>query len=195
MLQASLERANIPVKRIAFPDRTTPVGELIDSYLRGEINFKRETIHLLFSANRWELDNRIVALLKAGTIVILDRYVYSGWAYGIARGLDPEWAMHSDAGLHMPHIVLYMHADMDIISSRLPATTETTEDLEILKAVIKLFDQMAANDTSVPWASFDASKDADIIATQVQSALCARMWHAESPCTQTCLSRPWWAAR
>jgi len=195
LLEVSLKRADVLVARIAFPDRSTPVGQLIDRYLRGEIELNLEAVQLLFSANRWELDKHIVSLLEAGTIVILDRYVYSGWTYGIARGLDSEWAMHSDAGLHMPHIVLYMRADMDVIKSRLPAVMETTEDPAILKTVIELFDRLAATDTSVTWASFDASRDADIIAAQVQSALCANMWHAESPCTQTCFMQPWWAAR
>lgn len=38
-------------------DRTTPVGELIDRYLRKEVDLAGEdgrAIHLLFSANRWE---------------------------------------------------------------------------------------------------------------------------------------------
>lgn len=38
-------------------DRTTPVGQLIDRYLRKEIELgddQGKAIHLLFSANRWE---------------------------------------------------------------------------------------------------------------------------------------------
>lgn len=36
-------------------DRSTPIGKLIDSYLRSEIEVDDHAIHLLFSANRWEL--------------------------------------------------------------------------------------------------------------------------------------------
>lgn len=36
-------------------DRTTPIGKLIDSYLRSESEMDDRAIHLLFSANRWEL--------------------------------------------------------------------------------------------------------------------------------------------
>lgn len=35
-------------------DRTTPIGQMIDAYLRGETETEDHVIHLLFSANRWE---------------------------------------------------------------------------------------------------------------------------------------------
>lgn len=35
-------------------DRTTPIGKMIDSYLKGETEVEDHVIHLLFSANRWE---------------------------------------------------------------------------------------------------------------------------------------------
>jgi len=35
-------------------DRTTPIGKMIDNYLRGEAEQEDHVIHLLFSANRWE---------------------------------------------------------------------------------------------------------------------------------------------
>lgn len=37
-----------------FPDRTTCVGQMISSYLSNESQLDDRTIHLLFSANRWE---------------------------------------------------------------------------------------------------------------------------------------------
>jgi len=39
---------------IDFPMRTTPIGTLVDAYLRKQTPFADEAIHLLFSANRWE---------------------------------------------------------------------------------------------------------------------------------------------
>lgn len=37
-----------------FPDRTTSVGQMISSYLSNRSELDDRTIHLLFSANRWE---------------------------------------------------------------------------------------------------------------------------------------------
>ena len=36
-------------------DRTTAIGKMIDAYLKGEASQEDHVIHLLFSANRWEL--------------------------------------------------------------------------------------------------------------------------------------------
>ena len=35
-------------------DRSTPIGQMIDSYLKGQAEIEDHVIHLLFSANRWE---------------------------------------------------------------------------------------------------------------------------------------------
>lgn len=35
-------------------DRTTPIGQMINSYLSGRSDQEDHVIHLLFSANRWE---------------------------------------------------------------------------------------------------------------------------------------------
>ncbi|KAJ3472059.1 hypothetical protein NLG97_g11323 [Lecanicillium saksenae] len=43
-----------PVKLMRFPDRTTQIGQMIDSYLRSAVPMDDHAIHLLFSANRWE---------------------------------------------------------------------------------------------------------------------------------------------
>ncbi|XP_021749886.1 thymidylate kinase-like [Chenopodium quinoa] len=37
-----------------FPDRNTAVGQMISAYLSNQSNLDDHTIHLLFSANRWE---------------------------------------------------------------------------------------------------------------------------------------------
>jgi dTMP kinase len=36
-------------------DRTTPIGKMIDAYLRSESELDDRAIHLLFTTNRWEL--------------------------------------------------------------------------------------------------------------------------------------------
>jgi dTMP kinase len=37
-----------------IPDRTTPIGKMINNYLSGATDAEDHVIHLLFSANRWE---------------------------------------------------------------------------------------------------------------------------------------------
>jgi len=35
-------------------DRATPIGQMIDGYLKSQVDMDDHVIHLLFSANRWE---------------------------------------------------------------------------------------------------------------------------------------------
>lgn len=69
-----------------FPDRTTKVGDLINAFLTNKQDFSDETIHLLFTLNRWESKQKMEALLMSGTTLIVDRYSYSGVAYSAAKG-------------------------------------------------------------------------------------------------------------
>ena len=68
-----------------FPDRTTGIGSILNSYLTCAKELDDHAVHLLFSANRWELEQKIVSTLKAGNHVIIDRYAYSGVAFSAAK--------------------------------------------------------------------------------------------------------------
>lgn len=59
-LVKNLERLGYSAELWRFPDRTTSVGKMISSYLSNESQLDDHTIHLLFSANRWE--KRLVVL-------------------------------------------------------------------------------------------------------------------------------------
>ena len=93
---------------IRFPDRTSSIGQLINSYLASTTNMNDQTIHLLFSANRWEASQGLEAKLAAGTTLICDRYAYSGVAFSSAKGLDLEWCKKCDEGLPAPDCIIYL---------------------------------------------------------------------------------------
>ena len=44
----------VAVERWCFPDRTTAIGKMINSYLTSQSEIDDAAVHLLFSANRWE---------------------------------------------------------------------------------------------------------------------------------------------
>lgn len=68
-----------------FPDRTTNIGTIINSYLGCKKELEDHVVHLLFSANRWELQKEILETLESGTSVCIDRYAYSGVAFSAAK--------------------------------------------------------------------------------------------------------------
>jgi len=103
------ERIRKPVQYYRFPDRTTPIGQLINEFLVSSKRVDNRSMHLLFSANRWELDKQMRNHINQGTTVIVDRYSYSGVAYSSAkRNLDLDWCCQTENGLPKPDLVIYL---------------------------------------------------------------------------------------
>lgn len=102
---------NQPTVCMNFPDRTTPIGKMINEFLNNHTELSNEAIHLLFSANRWEKMKLISETLEAGTHIICDRYWYSGVAYSVAKGMDFEWCQWPDKGLINPDLIIYLRAN------------------------------------------------------------------------------------
>ena len=84
-LVEKLNREGKSAKMMRFPDRTTGIGSIINSYLTCAKELDDHAVHLLFSANRWELEQEILKTLQEGTNVIIDRYAYSGVAFSAAK--------------------------------------------------------------------------------------------------------------
>lgn len=98
---------------VKFPERTTPVGQLINKYLTDKsFQLPDQSIHLLFSANRWEFSQKLQKILLSGKHVIMDRYVYSGLAYSLAKGItgmDFNWCLQPDKGLIRPDLLFFLY--------------------------------------------------------------------------------------
>jgi dTMP kinase len=69
MLAHSLAQSSLS-ELIRFPDRTSSIGHLINAYLASAANMNDQTIHLLFSANRWEASQGLEAKLKSGVNLV-----------------------------------------------------------------------------------------------------------------------------
>ncbi|EJW01855.1 thymidylate kinase [Edhazardia aedis USNM 41457] len=90
----------------SFPNRDSITGKVIDKYLNKKIQLNPQTIHLLFSANRWE-EVQVYKDLK-NKIIICDRYFLSGIAYTAAKGINLEWAKAPDMGLPVPDLIVFL---------------------------------------------------------------------------------------
>jgi len=102
LLMERLREAGIPGEMISFPDYTTPIGKELDFYLKGKRVYPPQTRHLLFAANRWERKRDIESWLEKGKVVLANRYVASGVAYGMAHGLEKGWLWNLEEGLPRP---------------------------------------------------------------------------------------------
>lgn len=65
------------------------------------------------------LENQIIPALKAGFIVLSDRYFFSVIARDIVRGADPDRARSIYGFALKPDIVIYMRSDVESLVARL----------------------------------------------------------------------------
>lgn len=140
-LVARLKEEDEHVMLIRFPDRSTEIGKIIDSHLAGRVELSGQAIHLLFSANRWELESKIVSTINSGVSVCADRYVYSGVAYSAAKpGLDIGWCKQADRGLPCPDIVCFLETQDETPISRAQYGKERYESPDFQQRVKSNFE-------------------------------------------------------
>src|ERR1700736_952603 len=64
------------------------------------------------------LENEIIPALRAGFVVLIDRYIFSIMARAIARGEDRRWIEQVAGFALVPHAVYYLRADVKHLVSR-----------------------------------------------------------------------------
>ena len=64
------------------------------------------------------LENEIIPALRAGFVVLTDRYIFSIMARAIARGEARAWIEHTTGFAIVPHLVLYLRADVKDLITR-----------------------------------------------------------------------------
>ncbi|XP_022669447.1 thymidylate kinase-like isoform X4 [Varroa jacobsoni] len=143
-----------------FPDRTTPLGKVIGDYLLNATDMDDRSIHLLFSANRWEKRAEMLDKLKKGITLVIDRYAFSGVAFSSAKpGLSIEWCRQPDVGLPKPDLVCFLHASQEVLKTRGGYGTERYE-YENFQAVVAERYLELVDDT---WVLVDATSTTDDI--------------------------------
>lgn len=146
-----------------FPDRTTKVGKLIDSYLKDNEDLDDNVLHLLFSANRWEKVNELNAALDNGKTVIVDRYAFSGVAYSAAKGINDDWCKGADAGLPAPDLVVYLDLPYEAAVIRGAFGAERYEREAMQRAVAVQFRKLH----NERWRIVDADAEEDEVYARV----------------------------
>ncbi|KAJ5735796.1 uncharacterized protein N7483_000921 [Penicillium malachiteum] len=172
MLRDYISEQGNAVKYIRFPDRTTPIGQLIDSYLRGSANQDDHSIHLLFSANRWEVAKSIEQDIASGITVIVDRYSYSGAVYSAAKAnptLSLEWAWQPELGLPRPDICLFLSISAEEAAKRGGYGAERYENEAMQTRVRELFRTLFGRQEDIE--IIDAGKTLDEVSRDIQSAV------------------------
>lgn len=154
-----------------FPDRTTPVGRLIDAHLKnqwtavhtnggssllGDDSLKTDALMFqgLQLANRTEVMPDILASLRTGKSVVCDRYWGSGFAYGAADGLDKEYLIRIHRLLPEPALNVLIDVDVDTAIARMASRGVAKEryegNREFMKTVADNYRDLWARKKSDP---------------------------------------------
>jgi len=169
-LLGRLQAASKSVQLLKFPDRSTPIGQLIDSYLRNQSDMDDHTIHLLFSANRWEISPRIKSLLDSGTTIVCDRYAFSGIAFSASKALlqkasstsSPltyEWCRAPDVSLPAPDLTIFLDISPEqAAKQREGYGEERYEKLEMQARVREVFGRIGGEMDAEKWVMIDAGR-------------------------------------
>ncbi|XP_006658027.2 thymidylate kinase isoform X1 [Oryza brachyantha] len=147
-----------------FPDRSTSVGQMISAYLANESELDDRTVHLLFSANRWEKRASMERKLLGGTTLIVDRYSYSGVAFSAAKGLDIEWCKAPEIGLVAPDLVVYLDVQPEKAAERGDYGAERYEKIEFQKKVGEHYHSLRDS----TWKVVDASLPMEVVEEQLR---------------------------
>jgi dTMP kinase len=131
------------------------------------------------------LENEIVPALRAGFVVLTDRYIFSIIARAIARGEDPSWIEHVTDFALIPHAVYYLRTRVNDLVSRVIRGRgafdywESGMDMRFgsnmydsfvryQTGLIRTLDQLA---TKYGFVTLDASKPMDLIFAELQSRI------------------------
>jgi dTMP kinase len=160
-------------EHFCFPGRLTPVGKMLDSYLRGTQNLDDHAVHLLFSANRWEKASDILRAVAEGKHVVVDRYAFSGVAFSAAKeGMDMEWCKQPDRGLPKPDLVCFLDVSPEVAKTRGGFGEERYEVADFQKRVRCNYNRLMDDS----WTQIDTSHlTLDEVFDQVQKLIVAKL--------------------
>ena len=130
------------------------------------------------------LENEIVPALRAGFIVLTDRYIYSLMARAIVRGMDPTWIRSIYSVALVPDAVFYLRIGIDqllprVVFSRGFDYWESGMDLypghdmydsfcKYQGALLSEFDQLGEE---YKFETADASTDADAVCVHLKKRI------------------------
>jgi len=95
-------------------------------------------------ADRWE--NRILPMLKAGVIVLADRYAFTAFGRDVARRVDRKWVRNLYAFAMQPDIALYFRVPLEIAVQRITSARaklkyyEAGMDLNLSESRVESFE-------------------------------------------------------
>jgi len=117
LLRNWLERRGFPTVNVGLK-RSMLVSRELEAAMQGNILGTR-TLSLFYATDfADQLENRILPALRAGFIVLADRYIYTLMARAIVRGIEPDWIQEVYSIALVPDAVFYIAVTPEILVER-----------------------------------------------------------------------------
>ena len=98
--------------------RSPLMGDAIDEAKSGH-TLNVNTFSLLYAADFADrLEHEVIPALKAGFIVLADRYIYTAFARSMVRGADSQWIRKIFGFALVPDAIFYMHVQIEDLIPR-----------------------------------------------------------------------------
>ena len=82
------------------------------------------TFSLLYASDFADrLENIIIPALKAGMVVLTDRYTYTAFSRDVVRGVDPGWIRRLYNFAPQPDLTFYLKMPVDVLLKRIIGTS------------------------------------------------------------------------
>jgi len=160
-LLAKMRGMGRKARTLDFPDYQTPIGRMIRSFLEGETSLTPATRQLLYAANRFERSGDIEAWLAAGDIVISDRYIPAGLAYGLALGLDLDWMRQVERIIPQPAWVLWIDISVETSRQRTGGRDRYERDIQFLEVCREAYLSLSQSESH--WHRLDGERSPEEI--------------------------------
>jgi dTMP kinase len=103
-----IEEKGYAVARVGLK-RSQLVGEALDAAKQGNV-LSSQTMALFYATDFYDqLENRILPALRAGYVVLADRYIYTLMARDIVRGVEYDWVKSLYSMAVIPEAVYYLN--------------------------------------------------------------------------------------
>ena len=117
MLRDALEQAGHATVDVGLK-RSRLVGQALDDAMQGNILSPR-TLTLFYATDfADQLENIIVPALKAGFVVLADRYIYTLMARALVRGAEKDWLREVYGIAIIPDAVFYLGVSPRLLAER-----------------------------------------------------------------------------
>ena len=121
-----LETSGHPTVQVGLK-RSTLVSEELEKAQNGNV-LSRTTLSLFYATDfADQLENIIIPSLKAGFIVLADRYIYTLMARDMVRGMDEQWLKNLYGIAPEPDAVFYLSVEPNELVQRNLSKTATLD--------------------------------------------------------------------